>query len=164
MLEFVKTEVKPDILFWTGDNSPHNVWANSNEEVALATMNITKIIQAQFDATNISVYPIQGNHDTWPVNVQDFSQANSNIPINAFHDLWLDWLEPETIANYAKYGYYSQTLKLKDGRVFNTTKLIGINTQACNNMNWELIKNRYDPGNQIAWLENELSGLEAIGG
>lgn len=31
-------------------------------------------------------------------------------------------------------------------------------------MNWFLIKNRYDPGNQIAWLEKELSGLEAVGG
>jgi hypothetical protein len=27
-----------------------------------------------------------------------------------------------------------------------------------------LIKNRYDPGNEISWLESELSGLEAIGG
>lgn len=164
MLEFTKSEIQPDILFWTGDNSPHNVWSNSNEEVAEATASITKIIQAHFDNTNISVYPIQGNHDTWPVNVQDFSAPNSNIPINAFSDLWLDWLEPETIANYVKYGYYSQTLKLKDGRVYNNTKLIGINTQACNNMNWALIKNRYDPGNQIAWLESELASLESIGG
>lgn len=31
-------------------------------------------------------------------------------------------------------------------------------------MNWELIKNRYDPGNEIAWLEQELASLEAIGG
>lgn len=31
-------------------------------------------------------------------------------------------------------------------------------------MNWELIKNRYDPGNQIEWLESELAALEAING
>jgi len=27
-----------------------------------------------------------------------------------------------------------------------------------------LLKNRYDPGNQLAWLENELKTIEAIGG
>lgn len=65
---------------------------------------------------------------------------------------------------FRKYGYYSTPLKLKDGRIFNNTKIIGINTQACNNMNWWLIKNRYDPGNEIEWLENELKELEATGG
>lgn len=69
MLEFVKTEVKPDLFFWTGDNSPHNIWANNITEVGNATLNITLAIQRAFDGTNISVYPIQGNHDTWPVNI-----------------------------------------------------------------------------------------------
>jgi len=98
MLEFVKSDIKPDMLFWTGDNSPHNVWSNDNPEVTEATANITRIIQAHLDSTNISVYPIQGNHDTWPVNVQDFSDPYTNIPINGFSGDWLDWLEPETIA------------------------------------------------------------------
>jgi hypothetical protein len=31
-------------------------------------------------------------------------------------------------------------------------------------MNWWLIKNRYDPGNQIEWLQAELEALEAING
>lgn len=35
-----------------------------------------------------------------------------------------------------------------------------MNTQACNNENWELIKNRYDPGNEIAWLQTELDNCE----
>jgi hypothetical protein len=53
---------------------------------------------------------------------------------------------------FEKWGYYSATLKLKDGRVFPSTKVIAINTQACNNENWELIKDRYDPGDEITWL------------
>ena len=32
--------------------------------------------------TDITVIPIQGNHDTWPVNIQDFSKPNSNYSIN----------------------------------------------------------------------------------
>ena len=34
MFEFVRDEIKPDVLFWTGDMSAHSVWENSNEEVA----------------------------------------------------------------------------------------------------------------------------------
>lgn len=133
MLEFVKNTVKPDIIFWTGDNSPHNVWENDNSEVSNATARITSVLKQHLNGTTISVYPIQGNHDTWPVNVQDFSSPNSNIPINGFAPTWDGWLEPETLVQFAQYGYYSQTLKLKDGRVFENTKIIGVNTQACNN-------------------------------
>jgi hypothetical protein len=44
------------------------------------------------------------------------------------------------------------------------TYVIGINTQACNTNNILLLKNRYDPGNQLAWLESELKMIEAAGG
>ena len=55
---------------------------------------------------------------------------------------------------------------MKDGRQFPKTKILGINTQAGNNMNWYLLKNenRYDPGLHIEWLQNELDNLEAING
>lgn len=33
MFEFVRDEIKPDVLFWTGDMSAHSVWENSFEEV-----------------------------------------------------------------------------------------------------------------------------------
>ena len=55
-------------------------------------------------------------------------------------------------------------LKLKDGRTFPKTRILGINTQACNNMNWQLFKNRYDPGDEIEWLQGELAALELING
>jgi len=128
MLEYVRDVVQPDIFFWTGDNSPHNVWANNVLEVGNATLNITLAIQRVFDSSNISVYPIQGNHDTWPVNVQDFSAEYINEPINGFSGTWADWLDKETLSQFAQYGYYSTPLKLKDGRVYPNTKIIGINT------------------------------------
>ena len=45
--------------------------------------------------TDITVLPIQGNHDTWPVNIQDFSSPNSNYSINQYKQMWSDWLTPE---------------------------------------------------------------------
>ena len=136
LLQYVRDEVKPDMFFWTGDNSPHNVWANNNLEVGNATLNITLAIQRMFDGSNITVIPIQGNHDTWPVNVQDFAAPNINIPINGFSGSWAEWLDEDTLKQFREYGYYSMELKLKDGRTFPKTKILGINTQACNNMNW----------------------------
>jgi len=35
MFEFIRDEIKPDVLFWTGDMTPHNVWSNSEEEVTM---------------------------------------------------------------------------------------------------------------------------------
>jgi sphingomyelin phosphodiesterase len=31
MLEHVRDVVKPDIMFWTGDNSPHDTYANTSD-------------------------------------------------------------------------------------------------------------------------------------
>lgn len=36
--------------------------------------------------------------------------------------------------------------------------------QACNDLNWWLLKDRDDPGHQIQWLEGELNRIEKIGG
>jgi sphingomyelin phosphodiesterase len=31
LLDYIINEVKPDIVFWTGDNSPHNTFDNTEE-------------------------------------------------------------------------------------------------------------------------------------
>lgn len=75
MLEFVRDELKPDMFIWTGDNSPHNVWDITMDDSILSTINVTRMIKSAFNGTNISTFAIQGNHDTWPVNTQNFSEA-----------------------------------------------------------------------------------------
>lgn len=69
MLSYVKEEIKPDMFIWTGDNSAHNVWSNTNEEVTEYTIAITEEIKAYFVDTGITVMAVQGNHDTWPVDI-----------------------------------------------------------------------------------------------
>jgi hypothetical protein len=85
---------------------------------------------------------------------------NVNGAINIFAPYWIDWLDSDTLELFKQYGYYSTPLRLKDGRVFEKTKIIGLNTQACNIENWHLLKNRYDPGQELEWLEKELLQLE----
>ena len=132
-----------DFLTWTGDNSAHNVWDNSHEEVTEYTKNITQTIKDSFVNTNIQIYPIQGNHDTWPVNVQNFDEPGTNYEINHFADSWVDtnWLNEDEKKVFVQYGYYRKPFEFSDkGHV------IGVNMQACNDLNWWLFKDRNDPG------------------
>jgi hypothetical protein len=80
--------------------------------------------------------------------------------------MWVEagWLNASDIPLFEKYGYYSKNLTLKDGRVYKNTKIIAINTMTCYYFNFAVLKSRYDPGDQIAWLEKELSDLETANG
>lgn len=95
------------------------------------------------------------------MNVQDFSSPNSNYQINKLKPEWTgdNWLTATEAEVFGRYGYYSKPMS------FNPKgKVISMNMQACNNMNWWLFKNRQDPGGQIEWLENELTAIEKDGG
>ena len=131
------------------------MWNNTNEEVTEYVNAITKDMKDSLGPdSNIQVFPAVGNHDTWPVNVQDFSTPDSNWPINHMKQGWTDknWLSEEEGKVFGKYGYFSKPFS------FNSKgKIISINMQACNDRNWWLFDNRQDPGNEIAWLEEELS-------
>ena len=41
MLEYIVNEIEPDIIFWTGDNSAHNIWENNSDEVIGYTLQTT---------------------------------------------------------------------------------------------------------------------------
>lgn len=102
-----------------------------------------------------------GNHDVWPVNIQNFSTPNSNEIITNLTKVWQDdmWLSPAEAEVYGRYGYYSKPLPFNPkGRV------ISLNTQGCDNLNWILLSNRFDPGDHLKWLEEELTELETLGG
>ena len=66
-MDYIVNEVKPDVIFWTGDNSSHNIWDNTLEEVTHYTELVTNVIKDATKGTDITVLPIHGNHDCWPV-------------------------------------------------------------------------------------------------
>ena len=115
--------------------------------------------------TDITVIPIQGNHDTWPVNIQDFSKPNSNYSINQYKEMWSDWLDQEAQEKFGEYGYYSQELKMKNGKQLPAgTRVIALNTTTSDSGDMEMWGASNDPGNQFAWLEQQLLEIEAEGG
>lgn len=160
MLQFVNRTIKPQIIFWTGDNAPHDLWMSSSPSVIQSTINMTNMIKEELAGSNIAFYPTIGNHDVFPVNMQDFSYPNAQPEILGFSSAWADWLGPEALAQFNQWGYYSKWLTYEDGSHIGSTKIIALNTGACNLLNMYLMANKYDPGNQLAWLERELSSLE----
>lgn len=84
-------------VFWTGDNSPHNVWDNTEDEVSYYSQLITEMVKDAFDGTGIPVYASIGNHDTWPVNIQDFTEPGVNKPINDLVGPWTEWMGEEAM-------------------------------------------------------------------
>ena len=164
-MDFVVSDIKPDMLFWTGDNSSHNVWSNTEVEITRYTEAVTNIIKDSTVGADITIVPILGNHDTWPVNVQDFSKPNSNYPINQMKEMWSDWLDEDAQKKFGEYGYYSQELKLLNGKALPSgSRVIAYNTNTCDQLNMYVWGERHDPGNQFAWLEQQLAEIEAEGG
>ena len=138
-MEFVVGDIKPDILFWTGDNSAHNIWTNTEEEVTGYTEAVTNVIKNAIKDTDISVMPILGNHDTWPVDNQDFDKPNSNYAINHVKEFWRDenWLGDETADKFGEYGFYSKELTVVNGKALPTgSRVIGYNTNSCDMLNF----------------------------
>lgn len=165
LMDFVASDIQPDLLFWTGDNSSHNIWSNTVEEVTSYTESVTNMIKDAVKDTDITVVPIHGNHDTWPVDEQDFATPNSNYSINHIKEYWSDWLGEEATSKYGEYGYYSMDLKLKSGKELPAgSKVIAYNTNSCDQLNFFVWGERQDPGNQFAWLEQQLLEIEAQDG
>lgn len=46
----------------------------------------------------------------------------------------------------------------------NGSRLIAINTQVCDSLNWWILGQRVDPGNHFNWLSEQLKQVEADGG
>lgn len=160
MLTFVTDEIKPDLMFWTGDNTAHNVWDNTADETALYTITVTNMIQMAFKDSNITVLPIHGNHDTWVEEFQDFDEPYTNYEINHFKKYWTEWLDDAALEKFGEYGYYSMDIKLQKESTMPPARLIALNTQACNSMNTYIFAERQDPGGMFAWLEEELANAE----
>jgi len=98
MFDFIATEpfgIPTDFITWTGDTSPHNTWANTKEEVADYVRNVTQTLKDAFPKdSKIDFFPALGNHDVWPINVEDLTKPNSNWDINMIKEDWVGqyWL------------------------------------------------------------------------
>jgi UDP-2,3-diacylglucosamine pyrophosphatase LpxH len=91
MLNHIRDEADPHFVFWTGDNSAHNIWANSKEEVIDANLKVTSVIKDAFKDSGIKVYPSLGNHDFWMVNQESFLTPENEY-IQTYAEEWREFI------------------------------------------------------------------------
>lgn len=59
-----------DLIYWTGDNTPHDIWRQSQSY----NLNFTLLISEKLKKhTKTRVVAAMGNHQSWPVNVYDYN-------------------------------------------------------------------------------------------
>lgn len=92
-----------------------------------------------------------GNHESFPVNVYDYEGNREKELQKKLGDVWEDWIGAEAAQSHRDRGFYSTWVGGNLG-----VRVIALNTQACNDGNWLLMKNPTDPFGQLEWLRREL--------
>ena len=150
-IEYIKTHFQIDFALWTGDNTSHDIWQQSYERNLENTKVITNLFK---NSLNFTFFPVIGNHESFPVNVYDFNSDREKIFNKNYADLWKDWIGNDAFNTYSNFSYYSSYKKEMN------LKVIGLNSQACNDENWYLLQDPTDPGGMLKWLRNELNHSE----
>jgi len=81
MGEIINREIKPDVILWGGDVTPHDQDHQSFEYVAGLQDRLTDFFKANL--SSYSLYPLEGNHDFIEPNSQDFTKQDPMIAYNA---------------------------------------------------------------------------------
>lgn len=105
--------LKTEFITWTGDNAAHDTWLQNNTYTSDMNTGITSSLTKYIGADkNIAWYPTQGNHDTFPMNQQDFTKPGQNYVINKLKEAWRipNWLSAEEAESFGQYGHFSKPL------------------------------------------------------
>lgn len=155
MFEFIDNEIGDiDVLFWTGDNPPHDIWMQTFETQLNASLRITNLLKQYFP--NTQIFPSIGNHESLPVNSFPLPPGSSWL-FDALSKDWTNWLGEEAALETLSYGGY-YTLPLQDG-----IRVISLNMNWCNNENIWLIENVTDAASMLQWTIQVLQSSEDIG-
>lgn len=159
MGDFINAEVKPDMVVWTGDITPHDIYEYTIGEVQEYTEHFSNWMKTALK--DYPVYPVEGNHDFELANSQRYHPKDPMIDFTLEH--WKQWLTPEAQTEFAKNGHYSQPLKLADGSVVPNARFIGINTEAAYFQQIYNLSMHFDATGVLDWLEATLAEMEKNG-
>ena len=147
LLEFVHDNIEIDGIFYTGDGPPHDIWKQSRRY----NLNINRIITnlINYNLPNISISPIIGNHDTFPLNQEPGLNKSSWLYNNLAYN-WKKYFSEDSHKTFTFGGFYTQ--RLRPG-----LRVIGLNTNVYPQENWwQSLYNHDDYGHQFAWLIDVL--------
>ncbi|EDO31208.1 predicted protein, partial [Nematostella vectensis] len=147
-----------DYVLWTGDIPPHNIWNQSRNAQLKSLDNAVDLILHYLPG--VKVFPAIGNHEGSPVNSfppPSITDENSNSWLrNELAKDWGNWLPEYTMSTIKKGAFYSVL-------VSKGLRIVSINMNYCNNMNWWLLLDSIDPAGQLQWLVDTLQESEDNG-
>ncbi|KAL4435127.1 hypothetical protein ABPG74_003620 [Tetrahymena malaccensis] len=155
-VSFIKRNLSNEIDFalWTGDNTNHFIWEQTQEKNINSTIQLTQLFQKEIPS--LKIFPIMGNHESFPCNVYDYETDREKDLKAQLAQAWESWIGKEAATQFKENGYYSTVIS-KGGQ---NLRIVAVNTQAGNPGNFFLIQNPTDPGHQLKWLEEILTLAE----
>ncbi|XP_052822230.1 sphingomyelin phosphodiesterase isoform X2 [Octopus bimaculoides] len=144
-----------DYIIWTGDLPPHNIWNQSRSDQTKVINILTQYFLKYLP--NKPMFPVVGNHESSPVNSFPPHYIYGNNSINwlysALKESWSNWLPETTYSTISNGAFYTVS-------PYPGFRIVSLNTNYCNNLNWWLLINMTDPNNELSWLINVLQKAE----
>lgn len=138
------------LVLWTGDSPPHDIWRYTQDNHTSYAEIITGMFKKYLP--NVPIFPVLGNHGCFPMD--EFLPGKEEWILNKYASFWKDFLDEEALKSFLINGYYSTILS-------NTSlRLIGLNTQLGDILNFKTWGNVTDPGGMLEWLRTELQRAE----
>jgi sphingomyelin phosphodiesterase len=147
----------PDFVLWTGDSTPHDVWNQTVEDNTRYTIEVTKYYNEHLPG--LPIVPSLGNHEFYPCNLMSFDPNEPHPIFDQIGDAWSSWLDEDAMKQFKQWGYFSMMVPVEGINL----KVISINSESCNSMNFYIWGQLNDPAGQIAWIEEELKDAEEKG-
>lgn len=156
MLQFIAYELPAmDLILWTGDNPPHDMWEESRETQLTASTQVNDMLAMYFARSRGSLFPSLGNHEGYPANL--YYQQYMQWLIDGMLDLWKYWLPGDVLAQAKEALFYTLEIRPK-------LRLVVVNSQFGYLYNWyNLMPNQTEAQRQYDWLESTLAAAEAAG-
>ncbi|XP_028967824.1 sphingomyelin phosphodiesterase [Galendromus occidentalis] len=157
-VRYLAEVVKPDVVYWTGDIMPHDVWENTREDNLRQFNDTLSLLKTHLPA--VKVIPAMGNHEGVPVNSFPIPQIKGDLSVewlyNSLADLWSYYIPEENLKTFRYGGYFKYDLNPK-------LRILSLNMNYCNNFNWWILINGTDPTEQLDWFTKQLQECEDKG-
>ncbi|KAI6654603.1 hypothetical protein LOD99_999 [Oopsacas minuta] len=139
-----------DFVVYGGDNPPHDMWAETEESQMVVEALVIKMFKENFP--NTSIYPVLGNHESYPES--EYLQSLYMNQTEALARMWSTWAHfPDSaIKSMGHGGYYSVIIKPK-------LRLIAYNSDYGYLFNFYALLNHKNPAYEehTKWLHNTLT-------
>lgn len=91
MLNFIKEQVAPDVVFWGGDSISPNLGKSSIEDNISNMKRATDLVHHSLKG--IPVYPTLGDRDLYPLHQFSFLDSSKNEAFNGWNSNWKKFIK-----------------------------------------------------------------------